>query len=115
MRKINLSELPESALPAEAGTVLRRFTGGENLTLARITFAKGSVLPVHAHPNEQFTVVLAGTLRFTGADGDITDVHAGEAMHLPPHVPHGATALTDATVLDVFAPVRADWGTPPEA
>ena len=113
MRKIVLSALPESALPAETGTVLRRFTGGENLTLARITFTKGSVLPGHSHVNEQFTVVLAGTLRFTGENGDTTDVHAGEVMHLPPHVFHGATALTDAVVLDVFAPVRADWGTPP--
>ncbi len=113
MKKITLSDLPESALSAETGTVLRRFMGGENLTLARITFVAGSVLPVHAHVNEQFTVVLEGTLRFVGADGSTTDVHAGEVMHLPPHVPHGATALTDATVLDVFAPIRVDWGTPP--
>ena len=114
MKKVAFSALPQVPLPAETGTVLRRFTGGENLTLARITFVAGSVLPGHRHINEQFTVVLEGTLRFTGETGDTTDVYAGEVMHLPANVWHSATALTDAVVLDVFAPVRADWGTPAE-
>jgi len=115
MRKIAFSTLPQTPLPAESGSVLRRFSGGDNLTVAQITFAAGSVLPAHRHANEQFTVVLSGTLEFVGEGDETTLVHAGEAMHLPANVWHGARAITDAVVIDIFSPPRADWGTPPEA
>ncbi|MBC7806736.1 MAG: cupin domain-containing protein [Akkermansiaceae bacterium] len=114
MRKIAFSALPETPLPAEVGSVLRRFTGGGNITVAKITFAAGSVLPGHRHVNEQFTIVLDGTLEFVDDAGNTTPVGAGEVMHLPGNFWHGAKALSDATVIDVFSPVRGDWGTPPE-
>ena len=114
MRKIAFSDLPESPLPAEVGSVLRRFTGGENITLAKITFVAGSVLPGHRHDNEQFTVVLEGTLAFFDQTGNETPVSAGEMMHLPANVWHGAKALSDVSVIDIFSPIRADWGAPPE-
>lgn len=108
------TDFPETPLPAEIGTVLRRFTGGEQLTVARITFAAGSMLPGHRHANEQFTVILAGSLDFIAEDGAIRTASAGDVVHLPGNVWHAARAVTDATVLDVFAPPRADWGAPPE-
>jgi quercetin dioxygenase-like cupin family protein len=114
MRKIAFSALPVSALPAEVGSVSRQVTGGENITVAKITFTAGSKLPAHRHVNEQFTVVLEGTMQFFDENGATTDVHAGEMMYLPSNVWHAARALTDATLLDVFSPVRADWGIPPE-
>jgi quercetin dioxygenase-like cupin family protein len=114
MRKLAFSSLPETPLPAEAGSVMRRFTGGETITVARITFIAGSVLPAHRHVNEQFTVVLDGALEFVDDAGNTTAVHAGEMMHLPSNCWHGAKALADTTVIDIFSPVRSDWGAPPE-
>ncbi len=113
MPKIVLDQLPQSPLPAETGTVLRRFASGENITVAKITFLAGSVLPGHRHVNEQFTIVLEGTLEFVNESGTKTIIGAGEMMHLPGGEWHGATALSDATVMDVFSPVRADWSLSP--
>lgn len=114
MRKIAFSSLPETPLPAEVGSVLRQFTGGETITVARITFAAGSALPGHSHVNEQFTIVLEGALEFFDQAGNKTLVQAGEMMHLPSHVWHGAKSVSETTVIDIFSPVRTDWGAPPE-
>ncbi|MBC8136097.1 MAG: cupin domain-containing protein [Fibrella sp.] len=114
MRKIAFSALPETPLPAEVGTVMRRFTGGDSITVAKITFVAGSVLPGHHHVNEQYTIVMDGALEFVDDAGNTTPVHAGEIMHLPSNVWHGAKALADTTVIDIFSPVRRDWGSPPE-
>lgn len=115
MQKIDFGTLPVSPLPAETGSVLRRFTGGEQLTVAQITFAAGSALPGHRHTNEQFTLVLSGTMEFFREDNTTILVNAGEMMHLPSNEWHGARSITDAVVLDMFAPPRADWGPPPPA
>ena len=42
MCPFNWQQFNESEMPSEAGTVLRRFTNGEKLTLARVSFAADS-------------------------------------------------------------------------
>ena len=79
------------------------------VTVARVTFAAGGVLPVHQHANEQFSVVLEGALEFVLDDGPVV-ARTGDVVHLSAHEVHGARALEDSVVLDVFAPPRDDWG-----
>ena len=52
--------------PIEAlGTGIgRRMVNGEAMTLAQITIATGTVVPIHEHPNEQIATVVSGRLRF---------------------------------------------------
>jgi quercetin dioxygenase-like cupin family protein len=111
MNYVRWEDLPEMAMPVPAGTMLLRFVSGDQLTVARFTLTAGTVLPEHAHTNEQFSVLLSGRLEFTVA-GEKMVVEAGGLLRLPANVPHGATALQDCVVLDVFAPPRADWGRP---
>ncbi len=86
----------------------RQMVTGENLMLARVLLKKGCVVPEHSHENEQLTYILEGVLRFW-IDGRIIDVHAGEVLCIPPHMPHKAEALEDTVDLDVFYPPRQDW------
>ena len=65
-------------------------------------------MPEHSHENEQVTYILEGTLRFW-IDGKVIDVHAGEVLCIPPHMPHKAQAMEDTVDLDVFYPPRQDW------
>lgn len=51
----------------------------------------------------------AGKVRFTLADG-ARSLSAGDVLHLRGHAPHGAEALEDSVVLDVFAPPSATTG-----
>ncbi|MGI9103342.1 MAG: cupin domain-containing protein [Terriglobales bacterium] len=86
----------------------RQMVTGENLMLARVLLKKGCVVPEHSHENEQATYILEGVLRFW-TDGKIIDVHAGEVLCIPPHMPHKAEAMEDTVDLDVFYPPRQDW------
>ncbi len=92
----------------------RRRVIGTHAMLSHLVLGKGIVVPVHAHENEQFAIVLDGHVRFTLEDDHgatrTADVRAGEMLHLPPNVRHGATAVETSTVIDVFAPPSDNTG-----
>lgn len=103
-------------IPRERLTPLleRRLITGERMMLAHIYLQKGSIVPLHSHMNEQMTYVLEGVLRlWLGEEGSpeqrVYDVHAGEVLVIPPHLPHRAEALEDTLDVDVFCPPRQDW------
>ena len=80
---------------------------GEQLMTTHLLFEAGAIGASHAHPHEQLTVVLRGEMEFTlGEERSV--LKAGEALAIPSNVVHGARALTEAEVLDIFTPVRAD-------
>jgi len=86
----------------------RQFVAGENLTVARFVLKKGLIVPTHSHPNEQVTYIVEGALKFLIQGKEIV-VAAGEALCIPPNIPHSAEALEDTLNIDVFHPQRADW------
>lgn len=100
-------------MPKEKVTdqIQRRLITGERMMLAHVYLDKGSVVPKHAHENEQLTYILEGGLRFwIGESGEEqVDVRAGEVLVIPPNVPHKAEALEDTLDVDVFSPPRQDW------
>jgi quercetin dioxygenase-like cupin family protein len=89
----------------------RRLVVGDRMMLAHVYLAKGSIVPRHAHENEQLTYILEGALRFwIGEDGaQELVVRAGEVLVIPSNVPHKAEALEDTLDVDVFSPPRQDW------
>lgn len=89
----------------------RRLITGDQIMLAHVYLKKGCVVPKHSHVNEQLTYILEGALKFAiGDDGkDEVVVRAGEVLHLPGNLPHGAVALEDTLDVDVFCPPREDW------
>ena len=101
-------DLPREQLGPLTG---RRLITGERMMLAHVYLAKGAIMPLHVHENEQLTYILEGTLRFwLGEDGsEVVDVSAGEVLHIPSNVPHRAEALDDVLDVDMFAPPRQDW------
>jgi quercetin dioxygenase-like cupin family protein len=101
-------DLPREELSPLIG---RRLVTGERMMLAHVYLAKGAIVPLHQHENEQLTYILEGTLRFRlGEDGAQTvDVAAGGVLHIPSNVPHEAEALEDTLDVDVFSPPRQDW------
>ena len=88
--------------------VSRRYLTGERVTIARFELTRGGVVPLHAHENEQVSIVMNGALRFT-IDGREFVVRTGEVMQIPPNVPHEVEVLEDTLVFDVFSPLRQDW------
>lgn len=82
---------------------------GDQLMVCRLRIAPRVVTDVHTHPHEQITLVERGTVRFT-VSGEDRLSSAGDILHFPSHIAHGATALDEEVVLiDIFSPVREDF------
>jgi len=80
----------------------------DTMTIARITIVKGGAVPEHSHHNEQVCLVSKGRLRFV-LNGEEIIVGPGQALQIPPHVPHSVDALDDCECMDLFSPPREDW------
>lgn len=80
----------------------------ESMTVARIELKKGCLVPEHSHINEQISMIESGRLKFV-LDGREIIAAAGEALAIPPNVPHSAEALEDSVAVDLFSPPRLDW------
>jgi quercetin dioxygenase-like cupin family protein len=100
-----------SAIPIEqiGEGIERQMIWGERVMVCRLRLAPRVVTAVHSHPHEQITVVERGRVRFT-VNGTERIVSAGDVLHFPSGVPHGATMLDEEVILvDIFSPVREDF------
>ena len=87
----------------------RQYVHGTQAMVSRLSLAKGCIVPLHSHPNEQISCILTGSLEFDFGNGDTRIINAGEVLVIPGGVPHSAITLEDTVALDVFAPPRQDW------
>lgn len=98
-------------IPVEQmGTGITRQTihNGQS-TMAKWVFAKGAVVPLHHHVNEQITWITAGSVEVF-SQGKRFVVKAGQVIVFPPNVPHEFHSLEDGTIdIDIFTPQRQDW------
>jgi len=86
-----------------------RAVNGDRMTLAVVDLDPGAALPEHHHENEQLGFILTGSMTMR-IGGQKRELNPGDTYSIASHVPHDAVAGPDgATVVDVFAPVRADW------
>jgi unsaturated pyranuronate lyase len=86
-----------------------RAVNGERLTMAAIDLDPNLEIPEHHHGNEQLGFVLKGKVTMVIA-GEAKELGVGDAYAILGDVPHSAhTGPEGASVIDVFAPVRADW------
>ena len=87
----------------------RQMVVGENMMICRFKFVPFLVTPAHSHPHEQMTLVIQGKARFIIGDEEKV-VSAGDVLHFPSNLWHGATMLDEEVVLiDIFSPIREDF------
>jgi quercetin dioxygenase-like cupin family protein len=102
----DLAELP---LQRIWDGVAARSVHGERLSLGIVELDPGAVVPEHHHEQEQLGMVLSGRMHFRIGE-DTKSLGPGETWTIPSNVPHEVTAGPEgAVVIDIFAPVRADW------
>jgi quercetin dioxygenase-like cupin family protein len=103
----SLAEIPPQQI---WNGVLARTVEGDRMSFAVVELAPNSRVAEHEHPNEQIGIVLQGSMTFTiGVETRV--VRAGDTYNIPGGVRHHAdTGPEGAVVIDVFAPVRSDWG-----
>ena len=87
----------------------RKVVHGEALTMVLVRFAPGLTTPGHTHFNEQLTHIVSGTAFFT-VENAKHELRAGDMLHFPPNVRHGATAGKEGLeLLDIFTPRRDEF------
>ena len=101
-------------IPAErvAEGIERQMVVGEKPMICRLKIQPRVVTAVHTHEHEQVTMVERGRVLYI-IDGAERVCTAGDVLHFPPNLPHGATMLEEEVVLvDVFTPLREDFLAP---
>lgn len=101
----NLNDIPYKEL---APGILTKLVHGKRSTLSIVDIKQGSLLPKHKHKHEQITFIVEGELEMK-IGGKKYLLSAGTVHVIPSNVPHGAIAITDCRVIDVFSPVREDY------
>lgn len=98
---------PTDMLPG----ISRRAVWLSGVMLTFFAFEPRSVVPEHAHPNEQITLVTRGALRFTLA-GEVRVLRQGDGVCIPANALHSAVALEEPTeAMDAWSPPREDYRT----
>ncbi len=79
---------------------------GDRLMANFVTFEPHTEAPVHWHDEEQISIVIDGEFEFEVA-GETRLMRRGDAVVIPPNVPHGARTHDSSCVeIDVFHPPR---------
>jgi quercetin dioxygenase-like cupin family protein len=95
---------PESGLKRR----VLAYNDNDKLFLAEHEMAKGWVGKVHSHPHDQIVYVVHGHLRIK-CQGTIFDIRTGDTFVVRRGVEHGASAIQDSLVVDIFTPCREDY------
>ncbi len=97
-----------TATKPSPGITRRILARGGTMMGVEASFEKGAVGEVHRHEHEQVSYIVSGSFRYT-ADGETYELKAGDSYYVAPNVSHGAVALEDSVILDIFTPQREDF------
>ena len=90
------------------GIKRKLLTYEEKVMMAKIAFEAGAVGEAHSHPHIQCSYVESGEFELH-IDGAVKTLRAGDSFLVPSNAVHGAKAITDGTLIDVFTPLREDF------
>jgi quercetin dioxygenase-like cupin family protein len=90
------------------GPARRTLAVGEKTLLVEWSLPKGTSVDLHQHDHEQAGYVVAGSIEMT-IGNETCVLRPGDGYVAPGGALHGATAIEDSRVVDIFAPVREDY------
>lgn len=92
----------------EDGLKRRVLAYNDKLFVAEHEMVKGWAGKVHSHPHDQVVYVVKGHLRIICQETTF-EIRTGDTFVVRGGVEHGASALEDSVVVDVFTPCREDY------
>jgi quercetin dioxygenase-like cupin family protein len=104
---VTLSDQAKESRP-ESGLTRRVLAYNDKLFLAEHHMVKGWVGAMHSHPHDQIVYVVRGHLK-VDCLGKTFELHTGDTFVVRGGVQHGASAMEESLVIDVFTPCREDY------
>ena len=92
----------------ERGLTRKVMAYNDKLFLAEHQMVRDWVGTVHSHLHDQIVYVVRGHLKVT-CQGQSFEVRTGDSFVVRGGVEHGASAVEDSLVIDVFTPCREDY------
>jgi unsaturated pyranuronate lyase len=92
----------------EPGLTRRVLAYNDKLFLAEHQMVKGWAGAMHSHPHDQVVYIVRGHLN-VNCQGKSFELRTGDTFVVRGGVQHGASALEDSLVIDVFTPCREDY------
>jgi quercetin dioxygenase-like cupin family protein len=92
----------------EPGLTRRVLAYNDKLFLAEHQMVKGWAGAMHSHPHDQVVYVVRGHLKVS-CQGKRFELRTGDTFVVRGGVQHGASAIEDSLVIDVFTPCREDY------
>ena len=92
----------------EPGLTRRVLAYNEKLFLAEHQMVKGWAGAMHSHPHDQVVYIVRGYLK-VNCLGKSFELRTGDTFVVRGGVEHGASAMEDSLVIDVFTPCREDY------
>ena len=90
------------------GTSRRIRAYNEEMMLVEVIFEAGAVGSDHSHPHTQISYVLSGEFTYH-IEGEARTMLPGDSIVVDGGKVHGCACVKAGTLLDVFAPMRADF------
>jgi quercetin dioxygenase-like cupin family protein len=85
------------------GVKRRMAACGDRVQIIEYLLPKGTVFPLNRLSSEQISYIVRGRLRVTIKEEE-SILSSGDGYLVPSDVEHGAVALEDSVVIDVFSP-----------
>ena len=98
----------ESYIELGGGTRRRIGCYNEDMMLVDVNFDAGAVGSDHSHPHTQISYVLSGEFTYH-IEGETRVMLPGDSIVVSGGKLHGCTCVKAGTLLDIFAPMRADF------
>lgn len=102
------SRSAEGYVEALKGVWRKSLVHGDHTLLSEFRLDAGAVIPLHKHPHEQTGYLVSGRLRFVIGEESM-EAGPGDSWCLAGELEHGAEALEDSVVIEVFSPVREEY------
>jgi quercetin dioxygenase-like cupin family protein len=90
------------------GVHIKATVYGSQTLLTEVRLEKGAVIPLHKHPHEQTGYMISGHMDFL-VDGEHHIATPGDSWNIAGNVEHGATAIEESVVVEIFSPAREDY------
>ena len=102
----------DTAKPVEMlpGVIRKTLTYNDQAMMCQIELKQGATIPLHHHESVQIGMCVSGRVRLFGEKPeDNFEAAAGESYVMDSNQPHGAEALEDSALLEVFTPSRPEY------